>query len=232
MLNELMPQVLPLSITPDPASIKVYLDGPPPDQVGPGQTPGVQVLTTNPNGSWNWMYDPVNNWVFINPATLSVSASDTLYVEYTSPQSCPVGEVCATLGGLQRCLTPCDPYAQNCPILDAGPEGGPVVSGCYYEPAVAMLVCEPEGLGAESTPCSSNSDCAPGSDCFPLSAGEVDAGLVQACRYFCDTGSGVCPVSDSDGGIDDGGGPYFQCVPVAAIEIDGGTNWIGACQPY
>ena len=51
----------PLSGTPDPASILVYLDGPPPGQVQPGQTAGVQILATNPNGSTNWSYDSTSN---------------------------------------------------------------------------------------------------------------------------------------------------------------------------
>ena len=36
----------PLSGTPDPTTMVVYLDGPPPGQVGPGQTQGCQILAT------------------------------------------------------------------------------------------------------------------------------------------------------------------------------------------
>jgi hypothetical protein len=73
----------PLSGTPDPTSIVVYLDGPPPGQVGPGQTQGVQILATNPNGSSNWSYEATSNTLDINNANLTLSSSDTLYVEYT-----------------------------------------------------------------------------------------------------------------------------------------------------
>jgi hypothetical protein len=73
----------PLSGTPDPTTMVVYLDGPPPGQVGPGQTQGVQILATNPNGSTNWSYDSTSNTLDINNSNLTLSSSDTLYVEYT-----------------------------------------------------------------------------------------------------------------------------------------------------
>jgi hypothetical protein len=73
----------PLSGTPDPTTIQVYLDGPPPGQVGPGQTQGVQILGTNPNGSSNWTYESTSNTLDVNNANLTLSSSDTLYVEYT-----------------------------------------------------------------------------------------------------------------------------------------------------
>jgi len=73
----------PLSGTPDPTTILVYLDGPPPGQTQPGQSPGVQILATNPNGSSNWNYDSTANTLEINNSNLTLSSSDTLYVQYT-----------------------------------------------------------------------------------------------------------------------------------------------------
>ncbi len=73
----------PLSGTPDPTTIQVYLDGPPPDQAPPGVAPGVQVLAANPNGSINWSYDSVANSLDINASTFSLTSTDQLYVEYT-----------------------------------------------------------------------------------------------------------------------------------------------------
>jgi hypothetical protein len=73
----------PLSGTPDPTSIVVYLDGPPPALTPPGQTPGVQILPTNPNGSSNWSYDATSNALVVSSVNLTLSSSDSLYVEYT-----------------------------------------------------------------------------------------------------------------------------------------------------
>ena len=73
----------PLSAKPDPSSIAVYLDGPPPGQAAPGQMVGVQVIATRPNGDVNWSYDPTANVINVNYGALSLSSSDTLYVEYT-----------------------------------------------------------------------------------------------------------------------------------------------------
>jgi hypothetical protein len=75
--------IFPLSGLADPASIKVYVSGPPPDQVAPGQSPGVPLLATNPNGTTNWKYDPVANTVFINAQTVPLNNGDSLYIEYT-----------------------------------------------------------------------------------------------------------------------------------------------------
>ncbi len=72
-----------LSGTPDPTSIKLYLDGPPPDQATGGQAPGVLLQATNPNQSWNWQYEPLSNTILVNPATVSLQSTDTLYAEYT-----------------------------------------------------------------------------------------------------------------------------------------------------
>jgi hypothetical protein len=72
-----------LSGTPDPSSIKVYLDGPPPGQVPDGGAVGSLIIETNPDGSWNWRYDATNNAIEQNPTYLSLQPTDTLYVEYT-----------------------------------------------------------------------------------------------------------------------------------------------------
>jgi hypothetical protein len=72
-----------LSGTPDPTTIKIYLDGPPPDQATNGVAPGAQIQPTNPNGSWNWRYDAPSNTIQVNPATLSLQKTDVLYAEYT-----------------------------------------------------------------------------------------------------------------------------------------------------
>jgi hypothetical protein len=73
----------PLTGTPAPSSIDVYLDGPPPDQVPDGGTAGSQIFQTNPDGSWNWRYDSATNVLQANPASLNLLPTDTLYVEYT-----------------------------------------------------------------------------------------------------------------------------------------------------
>jgi hypothetical protein len=75
--------VFPLSGLADPNSIRVYLDGPPPDQVANGQSPGVPLLATNPNGTTNWSYDAIANTVFINAQTVQLHNGDALYIEYT-----------------------------------------------------------------------------------------------------------------------------------------------------
>ncbi len=72
-----------LSGSPDPSTIQVYLDGPPPGQVGPGQSPGVLLPATDPNQSWNWSYEASTNQVVINPDSISLISTDTLYVAYT-----------------------------------------------------------------------------------------------------------------------------------------------------
>jgi hypothetical protein len=76
-----------LSGTPDPTSLALYLDGPPPGQVPDGGMAGTLIEATNPSGSWNWQYDAMNNAIELNPQTLSLLSSDTLYVEYTL--TCP-----------------------------------------------------------------------------------------------------------------------------------------------
>jgi hypothetical protein len=75
--------IYPLSARPDPSSIKVYLDGPPPDQVQSGEAPGALLKSADPNGTINWSYDPAANTVVINPASVSLGNGDSLYVEYT-----------------------------------------------------------------------------------------------------------------------------------------------------
>jgi hypothetical protein len=77
----------PLSGTPDPSSIAVYLDGPPPGETAPGQTAGVQIFATDTTGSSNWSYDAATNTLQINDSNLTLSGADTLYVEYTL--ACP-----------------------------------------------------------------------------------------------------------------------------------------------
>jgi hypothetical protein len=72
-----------LSGSPDPGSIKVYLDGPPPDQVSPGQSPGIFLQATNVNLSWNWAYDATSNQIMVNPQNVPLTSTDSLYVEYT-----------------------------------------------------------------------------------------------------------------------------------------------------
>jgi hypothetical protein len=72
----------PLSGTPDPSSILVYVDGPPPDQTFDGGQSGVQIEPTNASGSTNWVYDGASNTLNINNAYLSFTGQDTLYVEY------------------------------------------------------------------------------------------------------------------------------------------------------
>jgi hypothetical protein len=73
----------PFSGTPVANTIQVYLDGPPPDQVTGGETPGVLLQASNPNLSWNWQYDPASNSLEVNPETVKLTAADTLYVTYT-----------------------------------------------------------------------------------------------------------------------------------------------------
>jgi hypothetical protein len=80
-------EVYPLSGMPDPTSIQVYLDGPPPDQVVSGQSPGVPVSAGNSAGSWNWQYDATANTIELNTPVFSLALTDTLYVEYTL--TCP-----------------------------------------------------------------------------------------------------------------------------------------------
>ena len=64
-------------------TIQVYLDGPPPDQATAGQSPGVLLQPTNPNSSWNWQYDAISNSLEVNPLTVKLGATDTLFVTYT-----------------------------------------------------------------------------------------------------------------------------------------------------
>jgi Abnormal spindle-like microcephaly-assoc'd, ASPM-SPD-2-Hydin len=74
--------IFPLSGTADPSSVTVYLAGPPPDQAN-GQPPGVQIQAGNPNGSWNWKYDPTTNAVLINAQVIPLTNGDPLFIEYT-----------------------------------------------------------------------------------------------------------------------------------------------------
>jgi hypothetical protein len=71
----------PLSGTPDPTTIEVYLDGPPPGQTVDGGLPGVLISPKAPNGATNWSYDTIINAIDVG-ANLTLSSSDTLYVTY------------------------------------------------------------------------------------------------------------------------------------------------------
>jgi hypothetical protein len=73
----------PLSGVPDPVTIQVYLNGPPPDQAGPGVIPGTLVPASNADASVNWTYDVVQNAVIINGQTVSLLSTDTIDIEYT-----------------------------------------------------------------------------------------------------------------------------------------------------
>ncbi len=73
----------PLSGVPDPASIQVYLDGPPPGQTAPGEKPGVLIPPLADDGQPNYLYDGSANSLDINSASLSLGAADLLYVTYT-----------------------------------------------------------------------------------------------------------------------------------------------------
>jgi len=72
-----------LSGTPDPNSIQLYFDGPPPDQVKSGEAPGVLIQANNKNGSWNWRYNAAANTIQVNSQVLTLTATDILYAEYT-----------------------------------------------------------------------------------------------------------------------------------------------------
>jgi hypothetical protein len=72
-----------LSGTPDPASIAVYLDGPPPGQSPDGGVPGLQINASDPNGLTNWSYDSTSNTLNVITMNLMLSPTDTLYVQYT-----------------------------------------------------------------------------------------------------------------------------------------------------
>jgi hypothetical protein len=72
-----------LSGPPVPSTIAVYLDGPPPGQTMPGQTAGLALAASNPNGSWNWQYDAVSNSVQLNAGVINLLPTDSLYVTYT-----------------------------------------------------------------------------------------------------------------------------------------------------
>ena len=73
---------LPLSGQPDPSTILVYLDGPPPDQAPAGTLPGVLIQPRAPNGALNWSYDSLSNSLNVG-ANLTLNSSDILYVTYT-----------------------------------------------------------------------------------------------------------------------------------------------------
>jgi hypothetical protein len=146
------------------------------------------------------------------------------------PPRCVNGAFCASIdgGAKPHCYQPCDLYAQNCPWLpppDGGLPDASVIQACYYEPFVNALVCETVNLQShESLACNQNSDCTFGQDCFPLSAAELDAGFVRACRYACDEfdgGQHFCPDTGER-----------KCVPVSIVSDDAGTTTaVGACQP-
>jgi hypothetical protein len=75
--------IFPLSGLADPATIALYLDGPPPDQATNSQPPGVMIPANNPNGSWNWKYDSAANTVLINAQAITLTNGDLLFIEYT-----------------------------------------------------------------------------------------------------------------------------------------------------
>jgi hypothetical protein len=223
LLNVALFDDLPLTGMPLAGSINVYLDGPPPDRVLPGQDAGVLLSEGyTPNGLlWNYN-TPTNTVVLLRlRGDSALTSSDTVYIEYSV--DCPSPSVCGVLGGASatQCLQTCDPYLQNCPTTINGS-----VQGCYYEQGVDALVCElANANGVESLGCTYDTDCGVGLDCFLLTADELDAGLVQACRSFCDSFNGgghPCP------GVD------RQCVGDALLlstANDGGVIAVGACQP-
>jgi hypothetical protein len=220
-------QTFPLRAVPEVSTIKFYLDGPPPGHTPSGESPGVQILSMNPNQTVNWTYDAQTNAITVNPSNLTLSSSDSVYIDYLTALACPAGDVCAQFGtDPAACFQLCDPLTQDCPFAPDG-EG----QGCFYEPSIDSLVCEPgNDAGYESMPCSQNSDCWIGQDCFPLTTDEVDAGFAQACRFFCDLldgGQDPCP------GVSHGGNAVRQCVTVATASGENGTTvTVGACQPY
>jgi hypothetical protein len=70
------PTAFPLSGTPDPTTIMVYVNGPP--------QMGVNFPATDPmSGVVYWTYDALSNAVVPNPLTFNLATTDTLYVEYT-----------------------------------------------------------------------------------------------------------------------------------------------------
>ncbi len=73
---------LPLSGQPDPSTLSIFLDGPPPDQTD-GGVPGVLLPENSPNGTVIWTYQAATNSIAINPAQLTLTDSDVLYVTYT-----------------------------------------------------------------------------------------------------------------------------------------------------
>ncbi len=83
-LNALWPteQVLALSGQPDPTSIRVFLDGPPPDQTAPGQQAGFEISAAAMIG-FNWSYDAASNALDVNLLNLPLSPQDTVYVSYS-----------------------------------------------------------------------------------------------------------------------------------------------------
>ena len=69
----------PLSGIPDPTSIVLYVDGPPPGQSG---TTGVEIPPGDPGGATNWTYDAPSNAVIPDPLNLSLSTTDSVYIQY------------------------------------------------------------------------------------------------------------------------------------------------------
>jgi hypothetical protein len=76
-----------LSGVPDPTSIQIYLDGPPPDQVMPGQMAGNPIEANAQGGNWNWRYDAADNAIELNTTALGLGPNDVLYIEYAL--ACP-----------------------------------------------------------------------------------------------------------------------------------------------
>jgi hypothetical protein len=118
---------------------------------------------------------------------------------------------------------------------DAGAPDASIEQACYYEPSMNALVCEPvlNEAGYEGLACNQNGDCPVdpqlgGMACFPLTADEIDAGFVRACRFYCDNFDGgptLCP------GFQETPGPW-HCVPIAMVDAGGISIAVGACQPY
>jgi hypothetical protein len=70
----------PLSGTPVPDTLQVWLDGPP---AGAGVTaPGLPIPEMSSTGTWNWKYVPAFNSIAFNRQKLALSAADTVTVVY------------------------------------------------------------------------------------------------------------------------------------------------------
>ncbi len=116
-------------------------------------------------------------------------------------QVCLAGESCATIDGANRCVTPCDPRAQQCGNGQA----------CDVEVEASLSFCSPAGTKVEGSGCSESKECEPGFHC------QKRAGQTGACRRYCDK-------SDSNGGV-------CPTVPSAQVceQLQGAAPGVGAC---